>query len=1597
MLKHLSLLFVCFALNSCDTVNQMINPEKTPTNSNQAPTIEIETQINVLSGKKDSITFTASDSDGSIKSVTATQQTHLDFPIDANIINNTLLILDVPESKIDRTVTFLIITTDNENKTDQTQIFVSIKKSEQSFIPPTLLINESVTAKELSTVVINIEAYDEDGTIEQYLWKQSEDDLIQLHLSDPTLKSNLLIFTAPEVTTDTQFNFELTITDNDQLTAKANTVITILFQAKKPSVSLDTFYTFNELEQITINSTSADTDGSIVNYQWAQDASDTIQLNLSNSILNQQHLVFDAIEVNQTTELHFSLTVTDNDGLTNTATTLLNIAQVNIEPTIEAISDLSVDEITTHSISAIYADSNGSIISAHWTQTSGNPILFTDNANGKLTFSIPDISLETEYQFTFTVKDNDNQTASKTITITANPVTIIPLVMAPENMTTDELSVVTLLASSLMDQSQIQSVNWTQISGTMVNLITNNLFESEFIAPNVMETETLEFQVELIDIDGGSITDTVNVTVNNLLEQDTLISSVLINIVDDELKQCINDLNLTYTNELTTLNCSTLSVNNTTGLDAFENLTSIRFDNHNLNNTDNTFMFADHNAISTIVLSNNALTEINTTNMQSIVHLDLSSNPISVLSFDYLVSLQSINLNNTDFSCNQINALITQYPNVTFTPTFTNCNDQPPVLSNSYSAPKTVRAPIIDGVMDSQLWDEANWQSIGVIWEGNSNDLTPDDFSGKFKVIWDENALYMLFDIIDDSLDSSHEYFFNDTVELFIDEDHSGGDHNGYNSDGNAFAYHIGLDGRAIDIRNGSPITYSDEHITSQIISNGTHHTWEVRINIYDDTYNYDNNSANQNAEIHTPVTLYTGKELGFSASYIDNDGSSVREHFIGSVNSPGHLANQGYLNADGFGDLTLVDSILHYPVIEDIHPVTVNNFDEVSIPVSFYDTNGSVTDFYWSQTSGTTINFTSDEYGTLIFTAPEVTQQTQVTFTLTVTDNELLTTTKEVIITIEDMTTPLTISLNNEYQFLATSTVNISALVNEDTDNLTSILWTQTSGDLITIDNDDFLTLSFDADEVYQTSSYGFNLTVMNSDHQTASKDIVITINPLTYVFSVDAGQDISADENTLINLTGQSSLNLNEILSVKWTQTSGIATFLTTNNQLTTSFMTPESTSQEIVTFELSVTHLSGQSITDSIEIISNNTDPYLLLTSDAAEQVTDQNLKACLLNTNLSYALEITSLNCANQTVSSLEGLENFENLITLDLSNANIESLTINSSLALKELNISGNNINQLSFEYLSELKILNIQNNNFTHFTNTNLINLTELNISENAIGDLDWLDFPVLESLDVSNTLLNCEDILAIKANNPSMSVLPVVTQQTCDTNTPLAQSNTYNAYKTGTPPVIDGIIDDNAWNVSQWQVIDVLWLNLNEPTPEDFTGKFKVIWDEGYLYMLFEIIDDKLIAGHDHTYDTVEIFLDEDKSGGTVYESGKANAFAYHLPIENAPYSPFGTSVALPEEHISKVLLSTGNTHIWEIKIQVYSDEFNPYGQPHSPIDPEVLYENKVLGFTASYNDSDTGGNREHFIGSVDSQGHTNNEGYLNADGYGTLNLLVK
>lgn len=234
-------------------------------------------------------------------------------------------------------------------------------------------------------------------------------------------------------------------------------------------------------------------------------------------------------------------------------------------------------------------------------------------------------------------------------------------------------------------------------------------------------------------------------------------------------------------------------------------------------------------------------------------------------------------------------------------------------LFDGVLAPECLTVPTIDGIADDACWASASWQAIDQVWIPWGGSMDADDFKGRYKVTWssETDRMYFLVEVVDDVLVEGYKYpmdgYYNwDVVEIFFDEDASGGDHK-FNQ--NAFAYHItagndDADFEAMDLGANGAVMYYSDHLECKIVQDGGVYTWEISMIVYNE--DYDPNSSTNSSE-----QLEAGKVSGLSIAYCDNDNPDenpkTRDNFIGSVKVPQANYNDHWMNADWFGKVQLV------------------------------------------------------------------------------------------------------------------------------------------------------------------------------------------------------------------------------------------------------------------------------------------------------------------------------------------------------------------------------------------------------------------------------------------------------------------------------------------------------------------------------------------------------------------------------------------------------------------------------------------------------------------------------------------------------------------
>ena len=94
----------------------------------------------------------------------------------------------------------------------------------------------------------------------------------------------------------------------------------------------------------------------------------------------------------------------------------------NRSPTANAGIDQSVDEGATVNLVGTGADSDGTIASYSWQQTSGTNVAISNSNMAAASFTAPLVAANEDLVFSLTVTDDDGATGADSVTVTVNDV-----------------------------------------------------------------------------------------------------------------------------------------------------------------------------------------------------------------------------------------------------------------------------------------------------------------------------------------------------------------------------------------------------------------------------------------------------------------------------------------------------------------------------------------------------------------------------------------------------------------------------------------------------------------------------------------------------------------------------------------------------------------------------------------------------------------------------------------------------------------------------------------------------------------------------------------------------------------------------------------------------------------------------------------------------------------------------------------------------------------------------------------------------------------------------------------------------------------------
>lgn len=275
----------------------------------------------------------------------------------------------------------------------------------------------------------------------------------------------------------------------------------------------------DEEDTVTLSATdSTDPEGTALRYSWAQVADGAPMMTLINAMTVDATFMTPNLLVN--TDLRFSLTVTDENGLANISTVTVTVMADNDAPTANAGEAKTIARDDTYTFDGSGTDPEEQTLSYLWTvptRAAGlMPVVLSDvNIANPALVSPTDVLVDEDLEFILIVGDGTMMvTDTVIITIQAGAVGA-PIADAGDNQMVNEGNTVTLDGSASSSIVEL-SYSWTLQAGAPVTVDTSGFTNARpvFVVPRTATSNfQLVFTLRVSDILSQVATDTVIISV----------------------------------------------------------------------------------------------------------------------------------------------------------------------------------------------------------------------------------------------------------------------------------------------------------------------------------------------------------------------------------------------------------------------------------------------------------------------------------------------------------------------------------------------------------------------------------------------------------------------------------------------------------------------------------------------------------------------------------------------------------------------------------------------------------------------------------------------------------------------------------------------------------------------------------------------------------------------------------------------------------------------------------------------------------------------------------------------------------------------------
>jgi hypothetical protein len=186
----------------------------------------------------------------------------------------------------------------------------------------------------------------------------------------------------------------------------------------------------------------------------------------------------------------------------------------NTGPTLQLSSSAtSVKAGESITITADAKDSDGSIVSYQWLQTSGTGVELASDATTTLILIAPNVTVTENLTIVLTVKDNDGASIQKSVTIEIKEINIAPTITIESSHATASVGIKVDLSANVTDED-ISSITylWKQIKGPELVLSAITSSTLNFVVPELSSATDIILSLQVTDNIGQMSTAQISIS-----------------------------------------------------------------------------------------------------------------------------------------------------------------------------------------------------------------------------------------------------------------------------------------------------------------------------------------------------------------------------------------------------------------------------------------------------------------------------------------------------------------------------------------------------------------------------------------------------------------------------------------------------------------------------------------------------------------------------------------------------------------------------------------------------------------------------------------------------------------------------------------------------------------------------------------------------------------------------------------------------------------------------------------------------------------------------------------------------------------------------